>query len=356
MLYELLYPLSGVFAGFNVFKYITFRTIGAILTALLISLILGPFLIEKLREKQIGQRIREEVPLRHKEKEGTPTMGGTLLLFSIIGSTLLWGKLSNLYLWIVIFALIGFGFIGFLDDYLKLIRRRGMSGKIKFLLQLIFSTFLTYLIFKAPGFKTTLTVPFFKGLEPNLGAWCVPFSIFVLCGTSNAVNLTDGLDGLAIGPVMVSAGTFAVFAYCSGHWEFSRYLLIPHIREAGELAVLCGAILGGGLGFLWFNAYPAQIFMGDVGALALGGALGSMAILLRQELLLALVGGVFLAETVSVILQVLSFKLRRRRIFKMAPLHHHFELKGWPEPKIIVRFWIVSIVLGLLGLSTLKLR
>jgi phospho-N-acetylmuramoyl-pentapeptide-transferase len=356
MLYELLYPLSGVFAGFNVFKYITFRTIGAILTALLISLILGPFLIEKLREKQIGQRIREEVPLRHKEKEGTPTMGGTLLLFSIIGSTLLWGKLSNIYLWIVIFALIGFGFIGFLDDYLKLIRRRGMSGKVKFLLQLIFSTFLTYLIFKAPGFKTTLTVPFFKGLEPNLGVWCVPFSIFVLCGTSNAVNLTDGLDGLAIGPVMVSAGTFGVFAYCSGHWEFSRYLLIPHIREAGELAILCGAILGGGLGFLWFNAYPAQIFMGDVGALALGGALGSMAILLRQELLLALVGGVFLAETVSVILQVLSFKLRRRRIFKMAPLHHHFELKGWPEPKIIVRFWIVSIVLGLLGLSTLKLR
>ncbi|RLA85448.1 MAG: phospho-N-acetylmuramoyl-pentapeptide-transferase [Deltaproteobacteria bacterium] len=356
MLYELLYPLSDYFIGFNVFRYITFRTIGAILTALLISLLVGPWLINRLKRNDIGQRIREDVPLRHRAKEGTPTMGGILLIVSALGSTVLWGKLSNGYLWIAAVALLGFGLIGLWDDCLKLRRRKGMPGKVKFLLQVVLSVFLSLWIWGTEGFEPTLTVPFFKGLLPDLGLWWIPFSVFVLTGTSNAVNLTDGLDGLAIGPVMVTAGTFGIFSYLSGHSEFARYLLIPYIREAGELTILCGAILGGGLGFLWFNAYPAQIFMGDVGALALGGGLATVAVLLRQELLLIIVGGVFVAETLSVILQVLSFKLRGRRVFRMAPLHHHFELKGWAEPKIIVRFWIISIVLGLLALSTLKLR
>lgn len=356
MLYEFLYPLSQYFVGFNVFRYITFRTIGAILTALLISLVLGPWLIDRLKKNHIGQTIREDVPLRHRSKEGTPTMGGVLLMVSILGSTFLWGRFSNPYLWIAAAALLGFGLIGFWDDYLKLKRKRGLSGKGKLGLQVLLACGLTLWIYQLEGFETSLVVPFLKGLEPDLGIWWIPFAVLVITGTSNAVNLTDGLDGLAIGPVMVTAGTLGIFAYLSGHAEFSRYLIIPFLKDAGELTVFCGAILGGGLGFLWFNAYPAQIFMGDVGSLALGGGLATMAVLLRQELLLVIVGGIFVAETLSVILQVLSYKVRRRRIFRMAPLHHHFELKGWAEPKIIVRFWIVSIVLGLLALSTLKLR
>lgn len=355
MFYELLYPLSEHFIGFNVFRYITFRTIGAILTALLLSLILGPWLIDRLRRNHVGT-IRDDVPLRHKAKEGTPTMGGILLMASILGSTFLWGRLSNPYLWVVGASLLGFGLIGFWDDYLKVRRKKGLPGKGKFLLQVLFSLALALWIYNLEGFETSLVVPFFKGIEPDLGMWWIPFAVFVITGTSNAVNLTDGLDGLAIGPAMVTAGTLGIFAYLSGHAEFSRYLLIPFLKDAGELTVFCGAVLGGGLGFLWFNAYPAQIFMGDIGSLALGGGLATVAVLLRQELLLVIVGGIFVAETLSVILQVLSFKVRRRRIFRMAPLHHHFELKGWAEPKIIVRFWIVSIVLGLLALSTLKLR
>lgn len=356
MFYELLYPLSSVFTPFNVFKYITFRTLGAILTALLVTLVLGPWLIERLREKKLGQSIREDVPFRHRTKEGTPTMGGVLLIISVVGATLLWGRVSNVFLWIVLASILGFGGIGLLDDLLKVKRRKGISGKTKLILQIGLSVVLCLWISRSPGFEPRLTLPLFKGVQPDLGPWWFPFAVFVLVGTSNAVNLTDGLDGLAIGPVMVTAGTFGLLAYLSGHAEFARYLWIPYIRETGELAVLCGAVLGAGLGFLWFNSYPAQIFMGDTGSLSLGGGLATIAVLLRQEVLLAIVGGVFVLEALSVILQVLSFKVRRRKVFRMAPLHHHFELKGWAEPKIIVRFWIISIVLGLLALSTLKLR
>lgn len=356
MIYHLLYPLSGLFFAFNVFRYITFRTIGAILTALLISLIIGPWLIRKLKEKEVGQRIREDVPLRHRSKEGTPTMGGLLIILSGLGSTLLWTRLDNPFLWVITVAVMAFALIGFWDDYLKVKRGRGMGGKAKLAFQSAIALLLTLWIWKLPGFEPQLTLLFFKEVRPDLGVAWIPFAVFVIVGSSNAVNLTDGLDGLAIGPVMVTAGTFALFSYLAGHHEFARYLHIPFVKGAGELAVFCGAVVGAGLGFLWFNTYPAQVFMGDVGALALGGGLATVAVLVKQELLLALVGGVFVAEALSVILQVLSYKLRKRRVFRMAPLHHHFELKGWAEPKIIVRFWIISIVLGLLAISTLKLR
>lgn len=356
MIYHLLYPLSDLFFGFNVFRYITFRTIGATLTALLISLVVGPWLIRKLKEMEVGQRVREDVPLRHRSKEGTPTMGGLLIIVASLGATLLWTRMDNPHIWLVVAAVVAFAAVGFWDDYLKVKKGKGVSGKGKFLLQTLIALVLVLWIWFRPGFEPRLTVLFFKHVRPDLGLFWIPFAIFVIVGASNGVNLTDGLDGLAIGPVMVTAGTFALFSYLAGHYEFANYLHIPFVKGAGELAVFCGATVGAGLGFLWFNTYPAQVFMGDVGALSLGGGLATVAVLIKQELLLALVGGVFVAETLSVILQVLSYKLRGKRVFRMAPLHHHFELKGWAEPKIIVRFWIISIVLGLLAISTLKLR
>ena len=356
MIYHLLYPLSSLFIGFNVFRYITFRTIGATLTALVLSLLIGSWLIRKLKEMEVGQRVREDVPLRHRSKEGTPTMGGLLIIVSSLGAALLWARLDNPYIWLVVAAVMAFAAVGFLDDYLKVKGGKGISGRVKLLLQTGIALGIALWICHRPDFDPRLTFLFFKHFRPDLGTLWVPFALFVIVGASNGVNLTDGLDGLAIGPVMVTAGTFALFSYLAGHYEFARYLHIPFVRGAGELAVLCGAMVGAGLGFLWFNTYPAQVFMGDVGALSLGGALATIAIIIKQELLLALVGGIFVAETLSVILQVLSYKLRGKRVFRMAPLHHHFELKGWAEPKIIVRFWIISIVLGLLAISTLKLR
>jgi len=356
MIYHLLYPLSSIFSPFNVFRYITFRSIGATLTALLISLLLGPPLIRKLKEMHIGQRVREDVPERHLQKEGTPTMGGVLIILSVIISTLLWANLTNFYIWLLVGAMIAFASVGLWDDYRKMTRRKGISGKEKMLLLLIVSVALALLLFFLPGFDTKLSFPFFKGLRPDLGFLYIPFAVFVLVGSSNAVNLTDGLDGLAIGPVMVTAGTFALFAYLAGHYHFANYLHIPFVKGSGELSILCGAIIGASLGFLWFNAYPAQIFMGDVGSLSLGGTLGTVAVVTKQEFLLALVGGIFVMEAISVILQVAFFQWKGKRVFRMAPIHHHFELKGWAEPKIIVRFWIISIVLGLIAISTLKLR
>lgn len=356
MIYHFLYPLSSFFIGFNVFRYITFRTIGATLTALVLSLLIGPWLIRKLKAMEVAQPVREEMPLRHRSKEGTPTMGGLLIIVSTIGAAFLWARLDNPYVWLVMGAIIAFAVVGFLDDFIKVKVGKGISGKVKLLLQTGIALGIVLWIHHRPDFDSRLTFLFFKHFRPDLGILWGPFALFVIVGASNGVNLTDGLDGLAIGPVMVTAGTFALFCYLAGHYEFARYLHIPFVRGAGELAVLCGAMVGAGLGFLWFNTYPAQVFMGDVGALSLGGALATIAIIIKQELLLALVGGIFVVESLSVILQVFSYKLRGKRVFRMAPLHHHFELKGWAEPKIIVRFWIISIVLGLLAISTLKLR
>ncbi|RLA96761.1 MAG: phospho-N-acetylmuramoyl-pentapeptide-transferase [Deltaproteobacteria bacterium] len=356
MIYHLLYPLHTAFGVFNVFRYLTFRTIGATLTALLLSLVIGPWVIRKLKELHIEQWVREDVPRRHISKNGTPTMGGLLIIVTVVVSTLLWANLTNFYIWLVLLTIIAFAAIGFWDDYRKATRRKGISGRTKLLFQFIISLGVATLIFSHRGFDPRLTFPFFKGLRPDLGFFYLPFILFVIVGASNAVNLTDGLDGLAIGPVMITAGTFALIAYLAGHYDFARYLLIPFVRGAGELSVFCGAVVGAGLGFLWFNAYPAQVFMGDVGSLSLGGALGTVAVITKQEFLLALAGGIFVAEALSVIIQVGYYRLKGKRVFKMAPIHHHFELKGWAEPKIIVRFWIISIVLGLLALSTLKLR
>ncbi|MBW1991837.1 MAG: phospho-N-acetylmuramoyl-pentapeptide-transferase [Deltaproteobacteria bacterium] len=359
MLYHLLYPLRTIFGGFNVFRYITFRSIFAVLTALMISLIIGPWCIRKLKELQIGQYIREDGPQSHHSKAGTPTMGGLMILFAMLTSTLLWADLTNYYVWLLVFVALSFGFIGFMDDYLKVIKKqnRGLSGRAKLLWQTGAALAVALWFFFYPGFQTTLTVPFFKNLQPELSWGFIPLAVFVIVATANAVNLTDGLDGLAIGPVTIAAAFYLIFAYVAGHARIAAYLQLPFVRGAGELAVFLGALVGAGIGFLWFNAYPAQVFMGDVGALALGGILGTVAVATKQEILLILVGGLFVVEAVSVILQVAFFKMTNgRRIFRMAPIHHHFELKGWPEPKVIVRFWIISIVLGLLSLSALKLR
>ncbi|MDP0562307.1 MAG: phospho-N-acetylmuramoyl-pentapeptide-transferase [Candidatus Endonucleobacter sp. (ex Gigantidas childressi)] len=352
--------LSQYYHGFGVFKYLTLRAIFGLLTALGVSLCLGPYLIRHLSYRQIGQTIRDDGPKSHLSKAGTPTMGGTLILVSIVISTLLWGNLSNTYLWVVLVVMCLFGVIGLVDDHRKVVQKnsRGLPGRWKYFWQSIVglgASLFLYHIAQWPV-ETTLIVPFFKSVSIQMGPAFILLAYLTIVGTSNAVNLTDGLDGLAIMPTVLVSAALGIFAYVSGHASFANYLLIPAIPGSGELIICCGAIAGAGLGFLWFNTYPAQVFMGDVGALALGAALGVIAVIVRQEIVLVIMGGVFVMETVSVILQVGSFKLTGRRIFKMAPLHHHFELKGWPEPRVIVRFWIISLVLVLLGLATLKIR
>jgi phospho-N-acetylmuramoyl-pentapeptide-transferase len=358
MLYLLLYPLHPVFPPLNVFKYITFRTLLAGLTALTLSLLLGPILIRRLAQLQVGQSIRSDGPASHSVKAGTPTMGGTLILFSLLLATILLADLNDWYVWIAMLVTLGHGLIGFLDDYAKVRRKNsaGIPGRVRLAAEFAIAGVAASAIYVISDHGGHVTMPFFKELRPDLGLWYIPFGALVVVGAANAVNLTDGLDGLAIGPVMIAGGTYAVFAYTAGHARIAEYLQIPFVPGAGELAVFCGALAAAGLGFLWFNAYPAQMFMGDVGSLSLGAALGIVALITRQELVLVLVGGVFVVEALSVIGQVVSFKLRRKRIFRMAPIHHHFELLGWPEPQIIVRFWIVSVVCALLALSTLKLR
>ena len=359
MIYHFLYPLHTTISGFNVFRYITFRTIYASVTAFLICFFLGPWVIRKLTILQVGQYIREDGPESHFQKAGTPTMGGTLILFSVIVSTLLWTNLANSYIWIVLLVTFGNGLIGFMDDYLMQVKKRskGLTARGKLILQLILALITGLLVYSRPDFNTQVTVPFFKNIAPDLGGGYVFFAALVIVGTSNAVNLTDGLDGLAIGPAIIAAATYMVFAYAAGHIKIAQYLQINYVAGSAEITVFCGALAGAGFGFLWFNTYPAQVFMGDVGSLSLGAALGSVAVITKQEILLALVGGLFVVEALSVIFQVGYFKMTHgRRIFKMAPLHHHFELKGWPEPKVIVRFWIIAIILALISMSTLKLR
>lgn len=358
MFYHLLYPLHEIYGFFNVFRYITFRTIYAILTALLISFIIGPWLIERLRKFQIQQVVREDVPPRHLSKNGTPTMGGSLILMALIIPTILWSDLTNHYIWIVLITTLGFGVLGFFDDYEKIRTKNGIGirARYKFPIQVAMGLATSLILFNTIDHDSRLIFPFFKKVMPNLGYWYILFGMLVIVGTANAVNLTDGLDGLAIGPVLIAGGSFMLFCYLSGHFRFASYLQIPFVRGSGELTILCGALVGSGLGFLWFNTYPAQVFMGDVGSLALGAALGTVAVVTKQEFLLVIVGGIFVIEALSVIIQVVSYKIRRKRVFKMAPIHHHFELKGWAEPKIIVRFWIIGIILGLIAISTLKLR
>jgi phospho-N-acetylmuramoyl-pentapeptide-transferase len=358
MLYHFLYPLHDLVSFLNVFRYITFRTIYAILTALLISFVIGPWLIKKLKAFQIGQVVREDVPSRHMAKNGTPTMGGSLILTAILMPTLLWADLTNPYIWIVLLTTLGFGIIGFLDDYKKVRDKNGMGikARYKFPIQLVIGIGSCLILFTTMDHDSRLIFPFFKKVMPDLGYWYVLFGMLVIVGSANAVNLTDGLDGLAIGPVLVASGTFMLFCYLAGNYRFASYLQVPFVKGSGELTVLCGALVGSGLGFLWFNTYPAQVFMGDVGSLSLGAALGTIAVITKQEFLLVIVGGIFVIEALSVIIQVFFYQVRKKRVFRMAPIHHHFELKGWAEPKIIVRFWIIGIILGLVAISTLKLR
>ncbi|HEX7415742.1 MAG TPA: phospho-N-acetylmuramoyl-pentapeptide-transferase [Smithellaceae bacterium] len=359
MIYHLLYPLHTTFSFFNVFRYITFRTIFASITALLICLVVGPWLIRKLQSLQIDQQIREDGPQSHLVKKGTPTMGGVLIIFAVVISTLLWANFSVKYVWLILLVTVGYGLIGLVDDYHKLTGKnsKGISGKTRLAAEILIAVFVSMILYLKPGFNSQITIPFFKTALPNLGWGYVLLSTFIIVGAANAVNLTDGLDGLAIGPAIICFATYVLFAYLAGNVKVASYLQITYVSGAGELAVFCGALVGAALGFLWFNAYPAEVFMGDVGSLSLGGALGTMAIITKQEILLAIVGGIFVVETFSVIFQVGYFKLTRgKRIFRMAPLHHHFELKGWAEPKVIVRFWVISILLALMAISTLKLR
>lgn len=358
MLYQFLYSLHTTYSAFNVFRYITFRAAMAALMALVISFLLGPWLIRALTEKQIGQQIRDDGPASHSAKAGTPTMGGTIIISALALSTLLLADLSNPYVWLALAGTIGFGAVGFLDDYLKLSRKnsKGLPPRAKLIGQFAIAFIVATVLCVFLKFNTELGIPFVKNVRPDLGLFYIPFAMFVIVGASNAVNLTDGLDGLAIGPIMISAGTYAVIAYVTGHLKLAEYLQIPYVAGVGELSVFCAAVVAAGLGFLWYNAYPAQMFMGDVGSLALGAALGIVAVMTKNEILLLIVGGIFVAEALSVIFQVGSYKLRRKRVFLMAPIHHHYELKGWPEPQIIVRFWIVSFICAVIGLSTLKLR
>ncbi|REJ74318.1 MAG: phospho-N-acetylmuramoyl-pentapeptide-transferase [Acidobacteria bacterium] len=356
MLYHLLFPLRDLWGALNVFQYITFRSAGATVTALLLSILFGPPVIRGLRQLSIGQSIREEGPQSHQRKAGTPTMGGLLILLAVVVPTLLWADLTNRYVWVVVAATVLFGAVGFADDYLKVRRRhnQGLTARLKMALLLVIATgvgiYLTSI-----GFDPSLSLPFFKPLL-DLGALYVVFVVIVLTGASNAVNLTDGLDGLAIGTALVAAATYAIFAYIAGNSIAARYLQVAYVPGSGEVAIICAAMVGASLGFLWFNSHPAEVFMGDVGSLAIGGLIGTVAVICKQELLLVIVGGVFVAEAASVILQVASFKLRGKRVFRMAPIHHHFELLGWAESKVIVRFWILSILCALIGLATLKLR
>lgn len=368
MLYSLLYPLSSEFTVFNVFRYITFRSVWALLTALIISILVGPAFIRFLKRIKFGQYVHEDVKA-HLQKSGTPTMGGLLIAFSLVVSTLLWADLTNPHVWLCLLVFLGFGAVGFADDYLKILRRnnKGISARTKmagqFAVSLVALLLLAYVRTEYEGGRedivnfTQLAVPFFKNIMPDLGWFYIPFACVVLVGSSNGVNLTDGLDGLAIGPTIVAGVCFAIFIYTAGNLNIAKYLQIPPVPGIGEVTVFCGALIGAGLGFLWYNAYPAQMFMGDVGSLSLGGTLGFLAVLCKQELILLVVGGLFVVESLSVILQVGYFKISGgKRIFRMAPLHHHFELKGIPESKIIIRFWITSILLGMAALSVLKLR
>ncbi len=360
MLYHLLFPLAEQFALFNVFRYITFRAAGAVVTALVLSLLLGPGFVRLLRRLSVGQNIREVGPKTHLVKAGTPTMGGILILFVVVVPTLLWARLDNAFVWIALAVTVGFGLIGFADDYLKVRRGRnlGLSARHKFLGQSLVAALAAVALLRLPlDFSPELlNFPFFKQLVLPLGWLYVPFVMFLLVGSSNAVNLTDGLDGLAIGATLIAAATYALFTYIAGNSIAASYLQVAYVPGVGEVTIFCGALVGASLGFLWFNCHPAEVIMGDVGSLALGGAIATVAVLCRQELLLAVVGGLFVLEALSVILQVGSYKMRRKRIFRMAPLHHHFELGGWAEPKIIVRFWILSLLFALVAISSLKLR
>lgn len=359
MLYKLIYLFHADLSWLNVFRYITFRTIVATLTSLVILFVFGVWTIKKLRAMQVGQYVRDDGPPNHKDKVGTPTMGGCLILPVIMVSTVLWAELKNIYVWLVIFVILCYGLIGFADDYLKMIHKssHGLSIKAKFSLQILVALIVGIILYLYPGFDSLLNIPFLKAITPDLGLGYIPLAILVIVGASNAVNLTDGLDGLAIGPIIVAIGSYLIFAYLAGHMKIASYLQIPYVAGAGELSVLCGSVLGASLGFLWYNSYPAEFFMGDVGSLPLGAVLGTVAVITKQELVLVLVGGIFVVEAVSVILQVSYFKVTGgQRIFRMAPIHHHFELKGWPESKVTVRFWIIAIVLALLSMGTLKLR
>ena len=352
--------LASFFSGFSVFGYLTFRTMVSALTALAIALVIGPVTIRRLSRHQIGQTVREDGPETHLAKAGTPTMGGALILLTILATTLMWGDLGNRYVWTALAVTLAFGAIGWYDDYLKVSEKssRGLAGRWKYFWQSIAGLAVAITLYQSattPA-ETSLIVPFFKEISLPLGVGFIALTYFIVVGMSNAVNLTDGLDGLAILPTVMVSAALGFIAYLAGHVEFATYLQIPYIAGAGELSVFCGAMIGAGLGFLWFNAYPAQVIMGDVGALALGAALGLVAAVVRHEIVLLIMGGLFVVETVSVIVQVASFKLTGRRVFRMAPIHHHFELKGWPEPRVIVRFWIVTLILVIVGLSTLKLR
>ena len=359
MLYLFLVPLAKEHIVFNVFRYVTFRSFMALITALVLSLVVGPWLIRRLRRMQHGaETIREDTPERHRGKKGTPTMGGVVILTAILGSTLLWANLINRYVWVVMLSTVGFGLIGMWDDWSKIRKRRGLSARVKFGLQALLTLALLQIVFwqSRADWQPVLAIPFFKGWLLDLDWWWFVFALLVVVGASNAVNLTDGLDGLAIGPIVMAGGAFAVIAYLTGNFVAADYLKILNVRGAGELTVFCAALIGAAVGFLWFNCHPAEVFMGDAGSLALGGAIGMLAVLTKAELLLPLIGGLYVVEAGSVIIQVASFKLTGRRVFRMAPLHHHYELTGWAEPKIVVRFWIVSFALALLALTTLKLR
>jgi phospho-N-acetylmuramoyl-pentapeptide-transferase len=359
MLYELLYPLVRFFSPFNVFQYITFRGAYAAITALLICFIFGPAIIRYLARKEAGEEIRNDGPESHMSKSGTPSMGGVLIILAIVISSVLWMDIDNLYTWTAVLAVLGFGLLGFLDDYLKIFKKQavGMQAWVKFSGQILLAGTIATVLYLNPTDHTTLLyVPFIKAPVLDLGVLYIPFAILLLVGTSNAVNLTDGLDGLAVGLVILVGLTFAVLAYLTGRVDFAEYLQIPFLRGGGELAILCLALVGAAVGFLWFNAHPAEVMMGDTGSLSLGGVIGVMALLIKKEVLLVVVGGVFVLEALSVIIQVLSYKLRKRRVFLMAPLHHHFELKGWAESKVVTRFWILGGLFAILSLSTLKLR
>jgi len=360
MLYSLLYNLHDWFSPLNVFRYITFRTSLAVLTAMLFSLLLGPWLIGRMRRLSMTQQIRDDGPKTHMNKAGTPTMGGILIILCILLSVFLWGDLKNMYIWVMVFSLAGFGLIGFLDDYLKITRKnhKGLRAIYKFGNQIILAIIIGIFLYMNPKdpYSDVLSVPFFKKWLFDLSWFYIPFSAIVIVGSSNAVNLTDGIDGLAIGLVAIAVLATGALVYISGHKGLAQYLQVLYLPGTGELTVFCGAMFGASLGFLWYNSYPADIFMGDVGSLGLGGSLGTLAVITKHEIVLAVVGGIFVIETISVILQVTSFQLTGKRLFKMAPIHHHFELKGWPEPKVIVRFWIIGMMLALLSLATLKVR
>lgn len=360
MLYKLLFGLHNLFSPLNVFRYITFRTALAVITGMMFSLLIGPRVISWLKKISFTQQIRDDGPQTHLKKSGTPTMGGIIIIIGILFTVLLWGDLENMYVWIMILSLVGYGGIGFLDDYLKVVRKnpKGLRACYKFGAQIALALLIGVVLYINPKdpYTDVLNIPFFKRWLFDLGWFYIPFSILVIVGASNAVNLTDGIDGLAVGLVGIALTANLILVYISGNARFAQYLSVLYLHGTGELTVICGAMLGASLGFLWFNSYPADVFMGDVGSLGLGGALGTLAVITKHEIVLALVGGIFVIETLSVVFQVASFKLTGKRIFRMAPIHHHFELKGWHESKVIVRFWIIGIMLALLSLATLKLR